>query len=114
MRDFRNLRVWQEAHHFTVSVYKLTREFPREELFGLTSQLRRAATSIGANIAEGAGRNSLKEFARFLDIAAGSASECEYLLILATDLGYKQSDNHEATVSGIKAGLNTLRTKVLS
>lgn len=76
-----------KAHHLAVEVYRATRGFPREELYGLTSQLRRSATSIGANIAEGCGRRSDGEFTRFLQIARGSASELEFELLLARDLG---------------------------
>ena len=95
MRDFRELKVWEKAHRLTLDVYRATREFPREELYGLTSQIRRASGSIGANIAEGAGKNSRAEFARFLQIALGSASELEYHLQLAHDLGYLAGDSHE-------------------
>jgi len=87
MQNFRQLSVWQKSHKLTLSIYNITRTFPREERFGLTSQLRRAASSIGANIAEGCGRNTRIEFRRFLDLAMGSASEVEYFLLLAFDLG---------------------------
>jgi four helix bundle protein len=88
MRDFRNLAVWQRAHQLTIAIYTATKEFPREELYGLTSQIRRASSSIPANIAEGCGRSGQAEFARFLTIAMGSASELEYHLLLAHDLNY--------------------------
>jgi four helix bundle protein len=88
MRDFRELKVWHKAHALTLDVYRVTQSFPRHELYGLTSQIRRAAVSIGANIAEGAGKNSSAEFGRFLQIALGSASELEYHLLLSRDLGY--------------------------
>ncbi|MGA7560138.1 MAG: four helix bundle protein [Terriglobales bacterium] len=87
MKDFKDLRVWSKAHFLTIDIYKATRLFPKEELFGITSQMRRAASSIGANIAEGAGRKSDGELTRFLHIARGSASELEYHLLLAYDLG---------------------------
>lgn len=87
MKDFKELKVWAKAHRLTLEVYRATKCFPREELYGLTSQLRRSATSIGANIAEGCGRRSDGEFTRFLQIARGSASELEYELLLARDLG---------------------------
>jgi four helix bundle protein len=86
MKDFRNLKIWQAAHLLTLSVYRMTRSFPREELFGLTSQMRRCSVSIGANIAEGAGKRGNSEFQRFLQIAAGSASELDYHLLLAHEL----------------------------
>jgi four helix bundle protein len=75
MKDFKDLMVWQKAHVLTLAIYKLTLRFPKEEMYGLTSQLRRAAASIAANIAEGCGRRSDREFKRFLQIARGSASE---------------------------------------
>jgi len=86
MQNFRNLRVWQAAHVLVLSTYKVTRVFPREEQFALTSQIRRAAISIPANIAEGCGRGTDSDFARFLQIAVGSATELEYHLLLAADL----------------------------
>ena len=86
MKDFKDLRVWTKAHSLTLGIYKATRGLPREELFGLTSQMRRSASSIGANIAEGSGRRSDGELTRFLHIARGSAAELEYHLLLARDL----------------------------
>ena len=87
MEDFKKLVVWQKAHEMTLGIYRVTKRFPAEEKFGITSQLQRSAASIGANIAEGCGRRSDGEFGRFLNIARGSASEVEYHLILARDLG---------------------------
>jgi four helix bundle protein len=88
MEDFKNLVVWAKAHQFTLAVYQHTRTFPKEEMYGLTSQLRRSSASIGANIAEGCGRRSDAEMKRFLQIARGSANEVEYHLLLARDLQY--------------------------
>jgi four helix bundle protein len=86
MEDFKKLKVWSKAHLLTLAVYEITRKFPREEVFGLTSQIRRASASIGANIAEGCGRRSDPEMKRFVQIARGSANELEYHLPLARDL----------------------------
>ena len=86
MKDFKDLKVWEKAHALTLLIYEGTRSFPREELYGLTSQSRRAAASVAANIVEGCGRRSDGEFTRFLQIARGSASELEYHLLLARDL----------------------------
>jgi len=83
MKDFRELKVWEKAHQLTLEVYKATTIFPKDELYGLTSQIRRACASIPANIAEGCGRRGDAEFARFLGIAMGSASELDYHLLLA-------------------------------
>jgi four helix bundle protein len=88
MKDFRNLQVWERAHHLTLTVYKMTANFPTEERFGLTSQIRRCSASIGANIAEGCGKRGNGEFQRFLQIASGSASELDYHLLLERDLGF--------------------------
>lgn len=89
MRDFRELKVWEKAHHLAVKVYNATEDFPQREAFGLTSQMRRSAVSIPSNIAEGCGRRGDAEFARFLSIAMGSASELEYyVLLLAPALGF--------------------------
>lgn len=86
MRNFRNYEVWKKAHQFTLVVYKVTKKFPKEEMFGLTSQLRRASLSIPTNIAEGTARNSEKEFAHFLNIASRSASGVEYLIEFSKDI----------------------------
>jgi len=86
MRNYKDLKVWQKAHQMTLAVYATTGAFPREELYGLTSQLRRSAASVAANIAEGNGRRSEGEMCRFLQIARGSASEVEYHILLARDL----------------------------
>jgi four helix bundle protein len=95
MRDFRELKVWEKAHGVTLDVYKMTRTFPKDELYGLTSQTRRAATSVGANIAEGCGKDSRPDFARYLQTAPGSASELEYHLLLARDLGLLEESTHK-------------------
>jgi four helix bundle protein len=94
LKDFKELRVWQKSHELALFVYESSKSFPREEIFGLTSQIRRAAVSIGANIAEGCGRRSDGEFARFLQIARGSASEVENHLLLARDLKYLAGGKH--------------------
>jgi four helix bundle protein len=95
MRDFRELRVWQKSHGLTIAVYKATAGFPQDELYGLTGQMRRSCSSIPANIAEGCGRSGDAELARFLQIAAGSASELEYHLLLANDLGFLEGSSYE-------------------
>jgi four helix bundle protein len=86
VKDFKELKVRSKAHEVTLAVYEQTRRFPKEELYGLTSQIRRSAASVGANIAEGCGRRSDGEMCRFLQIAYGSATELEYHLLLARDL----------------------------
>jgi len=86
MKNFRDLQVWQKAHRLVLGIYHATASFPREERYGLTSQIRRASASIPANVAEGCGRNGDNELRRFLEIAMGSASELEYHLLLAHDL----------------------------
>ena len=88
MQDFKNLQVWQKSHVFTLETYEKTATFPRSELFGITSQMRRAAVSIAANIAEGSSKGGDKEFAQFLRHASASASELEYFSILVADLAY--------------------------
>jgi four helix bundle protein len=93
MKNFRDLGVWQKAHALTLALYKGTKTFPREELFGLTTQMRRASSSIAANIAEGCGKRTEADFARFLQNAFGSASELEYHIVLAGDLGFIKSDD---------------------
>ena len=88
MRDFTKLDVWQRAHYLVLDVYRVTDRYPLDERFELRSQTRRAATSVPMNIAEGAARNTAADYARFIDIAAGSTNELEYQLILGRDLGY--------------------------
>src|SRR5579872_3668537 len=92
MEDFKDLRVWAKAHELALNIYQKTRSFPKEEIYGLTSQMRRAAASVGANIAEGCGRRSDGEMRRFLQIARGSANELEYHLLLARDLQFLTVD----------------------
>ena len=88
MKDFRGLAVWRQAHLLVLDIYRITELFPKQELFGLTSQIRRAAASIPTNIAEGCGRDGDAELGRFLNIAKGSTSEVEYLIQLVRDLNY--------------------------
>lgn len=95
MKDFRQLKVWEKSHQLALAIYKETKKFPKEELYGLTSQIRRASMSIPTNIAEGCGLNTDRGFARFLQIAMGSASETEYQLILARDLEFLSKETHE-------------------
>jgi four helix bundle protein len=115
VKDFHELKVWQKAHQLTLAVYQITAPFPREELYGLTSQLRRSAASIPANLAEGCGRNGDAEFARFCSIALGSASELEYHLLLARDLKLIQPRDYEelaARVTELKRMLTALFQKL--
>jgi four helix bundle protein len=95
MQDFRKLDVWEKSHQLTLAVYQATRRFPDDERFGLTSQLRRGAASIPANLAEGCGRGSDPDFGRFVQNAMGSGSEVEYHFLLAKDLGYLTSDPYQ-------------------
>ncbi len=115
MRDFRSLKVWEKAHHLVLSVYAATAKFPREELYGFTSQIRRACMSIPANIAEGCGRSGEPELTRFLHIGLGSASEAEYHLLLAHDLGLLTPSDHKkliAKITEIKRMLTALILKL--
>ena len=101
MRDFHKLIIWQRSHQLTLDVYKASKLFPKDELFGLTSQIRRAVSSIPTNIAEGCGRETNKDFAHFLQISIGSASETEYQLLLAHDLEYINNDDFERLTTEI-------------
>ena len=115
MRDFRQIRVWAKAHQLTLEVYKTTTHFPREEQYGLTSQLRRACASIPANIAEGFGRGGNVELARFLQIGMGSAYEAEYHALLAKDLGLISKETYDrlqARIVEVKRMLAALLLKV--
>ena len=111
MKDFRQLKVWEKSHQLALAIYKATKEFPKEELYGLTSQIRRASMSIPTNIAEGRGRNTNAEFARFLQIAMGSASETEYQLLLShylTFLNKEQYDKLNIDVTEVKCMFTSL------
>lgn len=115
MQSFRNLRVWEKSHRLTLDVYAMSKSFPRDEIFGLTSQMRRASASIGMNIAEGCCRKGDAEMARFLQIAMGSASELEYQFLLAHDLEYLHNPGYEsltAQVVEVKKMLSSLMQKV--
>lgn len=101
MRPHEKLEAWNQAVNFVISVYKLTETFPREEKFGLTSQIRRAAVSVPANLAEGAARKSNKEFIHFLSNAQGSASELDTELLIAYKLGYLSENNYFALRSSL-------------
>ena len=94
MQDFKKLEVWRKSHLLTLDAYKITGRFPRSELYGLTSQIRRSASSVPANIAEGCGRGSNAELTRYLTISMGSASELEYHILLARDLKYLTTDDY--------------------
>lgn len=96
MGDYRKLRAWEAGHRLALAIYKVTGAFPREEQYGLTSQMRRAAVSIPANLAEGCGRNRDAELARFAGIALGSASELEYHLFLAHQLAYLPQPEYDS------------------
>ena len=114
MKDFRKLTVWEKSHFFTLQVYKITKHFPFDERFGLTVQLRKAAASVPTNIAEGCGRDSQRELARFMSIAAGSASEVEYQLLLACDLHYIDETYRELhqQINELKKMLNSFIKKL--
>ncbi len=115
MKDFRGLSVWQRAHSVTLSVYRCTKGFPREETYGMTSQMRRCSSSVAANIAEGCGRRGNAEFARFLGVAMGSASELEYFLLLARDLEYLDPGAYVALAKDValmRRMLNALISKI--
>lgn len=117
MRNFKKYRVWVKAHRLTLEVYAATVRFPKEELYGLTSQIRRASSSVPANIAEGCGRDTDADFARFLQISAGSACELEYHLLLARDLGLMEKSRHaklDAEVNDVKRMLAMLTRKLRS
>ena len=113
-KSFTQLIVWQKAHQFVLAVYKLTKNFPKEEVFGLTSQFRRAAVSIPANIAEGYKKKGKMDKARFFNIAEGSLEECKYYLILTKDLGYAEVKNESDLSEEVSKLLNAYSKKILS
>jgi len=110
MRDFKKYDIWKLSHSFTLEIYSLTNKFPKEEIYGLTSQFRRASSSIPTNISEGCGRDSDAEFNRFLTIALGSASESEYLIILSKELNYIDSTSFEK----LNSDINIIKQKIYS
>lgn len=115
MKDFRDLRVWRQAHILTLQIYGATGTFPKYELYGLTSQIRRSAAAIGANIAEGCGKRGNAEFQRYLQIAAGSASELEYHLLLAKDLKFLPEEQYcplQKNLGEVRRMLTALLQKV--
>ncbi len=108
MRDYKKIVAWQRGHQLTLEVYQCSKSFPADERFGMASQVRRAASSTPANIAEGSGRNTNKDYLRFLSIALGSLKETEYFLLLAHDLSYLEPGDHAKitkTVNGTFAAL---------
>ena len=113
-RSFRDLRVWQKAHQFVLAVYGYSESFPDREKYGLAHQLRRAAVSIPANIAEGFGKRSPADKARFLNMAEGSVEECRYYLILSQDLGYGQSELLTSTLEETSKLLNAYTRAILA
>ncbi len=115
MQDFRKLKVWEKSHAFVLDVYKSTEVFPKSELYGLTSQLRRSAMSVPMNIAEGCGRGSDADFGRFLQMSLGSASEADYQLLLSSDLRYLHPTAYERlgqSIQEVKRMLSSLLQKV--
>lgn len=117
MQPFRKLVVWQIAHELALKLYKITRVFPADERYGLTSQFRRSAASICANLAEGCGRQTRRDFARFAYIALGSASELEYHLLMAADLGILTADSYlplERSVTQVKRMLTGLIRRLMT
>lgn len=115
MKDFRGLTVWQRAHSITLKVYRFTQTFPREEIYGITSQMRRCSAPVAANIAEGCSRRGNPEFSRFLSMAMGSAGELEYSLLLARDLEYLSLEVYSqiaAEVVEMRRMLNRVMSKV--
>jgi len=109
MRDYKRYDTWQISHELVKEIYLISENFPKSELFGLTSQIRRASISIPTNIAEGCGRSTDKEFARFLEISIGSTNETEYLLLLACDLGLTSEDQ----LASLNPKLNLIRQKLI-
>jgi four helix bundle protein len=113
-KTFQDLVVWQKAHQFVLNVYAYTELFPRQEVFGLTSQFRRAAISVAANISEGFKKKGTKDKARFLNISQGSAEECRYYLILSRDLNYGKNEKLEILLNEVTKLLRSYSTAILN
>ncbi|CAN5365603.1 four helix bundle protein [soil metagenome] len=111
-KSFEDILIWQKAHQFVLEVYRLTETFPKQELFGLTSQLRRAAVSIPANFAEGFRKVSRPEKLRFYNIAQGSLEECRYYLRLTKDLGYGETDSMRTNLEEVSKMLSSYMQKI--
>jgi S23 ribosomal protein. len=101
MANYKNYKVWEKSHHLVLEIYAITKEFPSSELYNLVSQLNRASVSIPTNIAEGCGRETEKELVRFLYIASGSAHELDYLILLASELGFIEPNKANSIISEI-------------
>jgi four helix bundle protein len=110
MKDFKKLKVWEKAHQSTLNIYRKTESFPKKEVFGLTSQLRRCSISVPANIAEGCGKFTDRDFARYLQISLGSAHETEYYVLLAKDLGYFSEPDY----TNLNMGINEVKAMLIS
>lgn len=113
-KTFRDLLVWSKAHDFVLGVYKLTAGFPRDETYGLSIQMRRAAVSIPANIAEGFRKRGRADKARFMNMAEGSIEECRYYLILTRDLGYGETDRLNGALEEVSRLLNAYTRSILA
>lgn len=115
MKDFRKLQVWEKSHQFALVIYRITTNFPKSELYGLTSQIRRSASSIPSNIAEGCGRGSDADLRRMLQIAFGSANELEYQLLLANELKFIEEKSYrqlDSQITEVKRMLSSLMKKL--
>ena len=113
-KTFRDLIVWQKAHQLVLALYRFSDGFPKSETYGLSSQLRRAAVSVPANIAEGFRKAGRADKARFMNVAQGSLEECRYYLILATDLGYGRTDGLQSQLDEVGRLLNGYASAILS
>ena len=113
-QKFQELFVWQKAHLFVLEVYKYVKNFPKDEIYALSSQFKRSAVSIAANIAEGYKKKGKADKARFMNIAQGSLEECQYYLILAKDLGYGENDDLKLLLNEVSKMLESYMQKILS
>jgi len=114
MSDYTKLKVWEAAHQFTIDIYNITKKFPKNEQYGLTSQIRRSSSSIPTNIVEGSGQLENGNLVRFLGIAKGSAFESEYQLLLAKDLGYINEEEYKVLTSKVKSIIRRLNNLIKS